>query len=191
MTASRKKSSSGMAGKATDSVPAKPQISEKVRDLTASYRRVADTQPGSGNQQSFPALLVGSKEQTSEAAAHLAQELQLPLYRIDLSDVVSKYIGETEENLSRLFTAAEEAGAVLFFEEADALFGKSTKVKDSHDRFANTEVHFLLRKLEQYRGLAILATNSKAALDDPLLRRFAFSLEFPVPGGTRRRKHRR
>ena len=97
------------------------------------------------------------------------------------SQVVSKYIGETEKNLSRVFDAAESGGAVLFFDEADALFGKRSEVKDSHDRYANIEVSYLLQRMEAYRGLAILTTNMKQALDTAFLRRLRFIIEFPFP----------
>ena len=96
--------------------------------------------------------------------------------------MVSKYIGETEKNLGRLFEAAEAGGAVLFFDEADALFGKRSEVKDSHDRYANLEVDYLLQRMETYRGLAVLATNHKAALDPAFLRRLRFVVTFPFPG---------
>jgi SpoVK/Ycf46/Vps4 family AAA+-type ATPase len=99
------------------------------------------------------------------AAEVLAGELRLDLYRIDLSSVISKYIGETEKNLRRLFDAAEEGGVILLFDEADALFGKRSEVKDSHDRHANIEISYLLQRMEAYRGLAILTTNMKEALD--------------------------
>jgi hypothetical protein len=115
------------------------------------------------------------------AAEVLAAELRLDLYRIDLSQVVSKYIGETEKNLRRVFDAAEEGGAVLLFDEADALFGKRTEVKDSHDRYANIEVSYLLQRMESYRGLAILTTNMKEALDTAFLRRIRFIVQFPFP----------
>ena len=115
------------------------------------------------------------------AAEVLAAELRLDLYRIDLSQVVSKYIGETEKNLRRVFDAAEEGGAVLLFDEADALFGKRSEVKDSHDRYANIEVGFLLQRMEAYRGLAILTTNMKEALDRAFLRRIRFVVQFPFP----------
>ena len=101
------------------------------------------------------------------AAEVIADELGLDLYRIDLSAVVSKYIGETEKNLRRLFDAAEDGGAILFFDEADALFGKRSEVKDSHDRYANIEINYLLQRMEAYRGLAILATNMKTARSTP------------------------
>ena len=116
------------------------------------------------------------------AAEVLANHLKLPLYRIDLSAVVSKYIGETEKNLARLFDAAEQGGAILFFDEADALFGRRSEVKDSHDRYANIEVNYLLQRLESFKGLAILATNMKGALDSAFLRRIRFVVNFPFPG---------
>ncbi len=115
------------------------------------------------------------------AAEVLANELGLDLYRIDLSQVVSKYIGETEKNLRRVFDAAEEGGAVLLFDEADALFGKRSEVKDSHDRYANIEVSYLLQRMEAYRGLAILTTNMKEAVDSAFLRRIRFVVQFPFP----------
>ncbi len=115
------------------------------------------------------------------AAEVLANELRLDLYRIDLSQVVSKYIGETEKNLRRVFDAAEESGAVLLFDEADALFGKRSEVKDSHDRYANIEVSYLLQRMEEYRGLAVLTTNLKTALDKAFLRRLRFVVQFPFP----------
>jgi hypothetical protein len=115
------------------------------------------------------------------AAEILATELELDLFRIDLSAVVSKYIGETEKNLRRVFDAAEEGGAVLLFDEADALFGKRSEVKDSHDRYANVEISYLLQRMEAYRGLAILTTNMKEALDPAFLRRLRFVVQFPFP----------
>ena len=116
------------------------------------------------------------------AAEVIANDLRLDLYRIDLSAVVSKYIGETEKNLRRVFDAAEDGGAILFFDEADALFGKRSEVKDSHDRYANIEINYLLQRMEAYRGLAILATNMKSALDPAFLRRLRFIVNFPFPG---------
>ncbi|HEY5867717.1 MAG TPA: ATP-binding protein, partial [Candidatus Tectomicrobia bacterium] len=115
------------------------------------------------------------------AAEVLANALRLDLYHIDLSAVVSKYIGETERNLRRVFDAAEEGGAILLFDEADALFGKRSEVKDSHDRYANLEVSYLLQRMEAYRGLAILTTNMKTALDQAFLRRLRFVVQFPFP----------
>jgi hypothetical protein len=122
------------------------------------------------------------------AAEVLANELGLALYRIDLSAVVSKYIGETEKNLRRLFDAAEDAGAILLFDEADALFGKRSEVKDSHDRYANIEVSYLLQRMEAYSGLAILTTNHKAALDAAFQRRLRFVVHFPFPDQAQRER---
>ena len=120
------------------------------------------------------------------AAEVLANAVSLDLYRVDLSSIVSKYIGETEKNLRRIFDAAEAGGAVLLFDEADALFGKRSEVKDSHDRYANVEVSYLLQRMESYRGLAILTTNMKSALDTAFLRRIRFIVEFPFPDATQR-----
>jgi hypothetical protein len=128
------------------------------------------------------ALFVGASGVGKTLAAEaLAHELKLDLYRIDLSAVVSKYIGETEKNLRRVFEAAEEGGAILLFDEADALFGKRSEVKDSHDRYANIEVSYLLQRMEAYQGLAILTTNMKDALDGAFLRRLRFIVQFPFP----------
>ncbi len=120
------------------------------------------------------------------AAEVLANELALDLYRIDLASVVSKYIGETEKNLRRVFDAAEDGGAILLFDEADALFGKRSEVKDSHDRYANIEISYLLQRMESYRGLAVLTTNMKSALDKAFLRRLRFIVEFPFPDAAQR-----
>lgn len=116
------------------------------------------------------------------AAEVIANALRMHLYRIDLSSVVSKYIGETEKNLRRLFDAAEQGGAILFFDEADALFGKRSEVKDSHDRYANIEINYLLQRMEAFSGLAILATNMKSALDTAFMRRLRFVVNFQFPG---------
>jgi hypothetical protein len=116
------------------------------------------------------------------AAEVIANALELDLYRIDLSAVVSKYIGETEKNLRKLFNAAEDSGAIIFFDEADALFGKRSEVKDSHDRYANIEINYLLQRMESYQGVAILATNMKSALDKAFVRRLRFIVDFPFPG---------
>jgi ATPase family protein associated with various cellular activities (AAA) len=117
--------------------------------------------------------------QRSVAAQTLAHNLGKDLYRTDLNAVVSEYIGETEKNLGRVFNAAKDGHAVLFFDEADALFGKRTDVKDSHDRCASTEINYLLRRSEKYAGLTILATSNRTKIDKRLLRRFHFII--PVP----------
>ena len=112
------------------------------------------------------------------AASVLSRELRQDLYRVDLSQVVSKYIGETEKNLDRVFAAARQAGAILLFDEADALFGKRSDVNDSHDRYANLEISYLLDRFESYRGIAILATNRKTNLEPACKRRFGLIIEF-------------
>ncbi len=115
------------------------------------------------------------------AAEIIASELQLDLYKIDLSQVVSKYIGETEKNLDRIFTAAENANIILLFDEADALFGKRSEVKDAHDRYANLEIAYLLQKMEEYEGITILTSNLRQNLDEAFTRRIRFIVEFPFP----------
>jgi len=115
------------------------------------------------------------------AAQIMAHELGIDLYRIDLSTVVSKYIGETEKNLEKIFREASESNAILFFDEADSIFGKRSEVKDAHDRYANIEVGYLLQRMEDYSGVAILATNLRANLDEAFTRRLQFIINFPFP----------
>jgi hypothetical protein len=135
------------------------------------------------------ALFVGpSGTGKTMAADVVAGELGLDLYKIDLATVVSKYIGETEKNLERIFSAAESANAVLFFDEADAIFGKRSEVRDAHDRYANLEIAYLLQRMEQYDGIAILATNLRENLDDAFLRRLHFIVEFPMPAEAHRER---
>ena len=122
------------------------------------------------------------------AAEIVAREVGLGLYQVDLSGIVSKYIGETEKNLERVFAAAEEASAILFFDEADALFGKRSEVRDSHDRYANIEISYLLQRMDAYDGVAILATNLRHNLDEAFIRRLAFTVHFPFPDGADRRR---
>jgi hypothetical protein len=133
------------------------------------------------------ALFTGASGTGKTTAAEvLVRDLALDLYRVDLAAVVSKYIGETEKNLSRIFAAAEEGGAVLLFDEADALFGKRGEVRDSHDRYANVEVSYLLQRMETYRGLSILTTNLKENLDPAFLRRIGTVVDFPFPDRAQR-----
>jgi len=133
------------------------------------------------------ALFAGSSGTGKTMAAEvLGNELQLDVYRIDLSSVIDKYIGETEKNLKRIFDAAEGGGVILLFDEADALFGKRTEVKDSHDRHANVGVSYLLQRMEAYRGLAVLTTNLKNSLDQAFLRRLRFVVQFPFPDSEQR-----
>jgi SpoVK/Ycf46/Vps4 family AAA+-type ATPase len=135
------------------------------------------------------ALFAGSSGTGKTLTAEIiARELGLDLFKINLSGVVSKYIGETEKNLERIFAAAENANAILFFDEADALFGKRSEVRDAHDRYANIEVAYLLQKIEQYEGLAILASNLRSNLDEAFVRRLAFIIHFPFPDEVDRRR---
>jgi SpoVK/Ycf46/Vps4 family AAA+-type ATPase len=135
------------------------------------------------------ALLAGpSGTGKTMAAQVIAHELGLELFAIDLSGVVSKYIGETEKNLDAIFRAAEGTDAVLLFDEADALFGKRSEVRDSHDRYANLEVSYLLQRMEAHDGVAILATNLRQNLDEAFLRRLAFTIRFPFPEEEERRR---
>jgi hypothetical protein len=169
-----------------------PQLA-MLREIAAHVRQRAKVYQTWGFAQKcarglgISALFAGASGTGKTLAAEvLANELRLDLYRIDLSQVVSKYIGETEKNLRRVFDAAEEGGAILLFDEADALFGKRSEVKDSHDRYANIEVSYLLQRMEAYRGLAILTTNMKDALDPAFLRRIRFVVQFPFPDAAER-----
>jgi hypothetical protein len=156
-------------------------VAAHVRHRTTVYERWGFAGRGSRGL-GISAMFAGASGTGKTMAAEvLADDLRLDLYRIDLSAVVSKYIGETEKNLRRIFDAAEEAGAILLFDEADALFGKRSEVRDSHDRYANIEVSYLLQRMECYRGLAILTTNMKSAVDTAFLRRIRFVVQFPWP----------
>jgi hypothetical protein len=142
-----------------------------------------------GRGRGISALFSGASGTGKTMAAEiLAAHLELDLYRIDLAGVVSKYVGETEKNLRRIFDAAERSGPILFFDEADALFGTRTEVRDSHDRYANVEINYLLQRMEGFTGLAILATNRRAALDSAFLRRLRFVIDFPFPSPADRRR---
>ena len=157
------------------------EIAAQVRQRTTVYDRWGFAEK-SGRGLGISVLFSGpSGTGKTMAAEVLANELRVDLYAIDLSAVVSKYIGETEKNLRRVFDAAEAGAAILLFDEADALFGKRSEVKDSHDRYANIEVSYLLQRMEAYRGLAILTTNNKTALDAAFLRRLRFVVNFPFP----------
>lgn len=157
------------------------EMTAQVKQRTTVYDTWAFAVRGA-NGLGISALFAGASGTGKTMAAEvLANELRLDLYRIDLSQVVSKYIGETEKNLRRVFEAAEIGGAILLFDEADALFGKRSEVKDSHDRYANIEVSYLLQRMEAYRGLAILTTNLRSAIDDAFLRRIRFVVQFPFP----------
>jgi vesicle-fusing ATPase len=157
------------------------EIVEAMKNLTRVHYEWGTAR--AWNEGGLAALFAGPPGTGKTMAAEvIAGELSLPLYRIDLSQVVNKYIGETEKNLRRLFDAADASDVILFFDEADALFGKRTEVKDAHDRYANLEISYLLERMERFKGLAILATNRKKDLDEAFLRRLRFVVEFPLPG---------
>src|SRR5664279_2415749 len=135
-----------------------------------------------GRGNGLSALFTGpSGTGKTMAAEVVACDLELDLYKVDLAGVVSKYIGETEKNLARVFAEAETSNAILFFDEADALFGKRTEVSDAHDRYANIETSFLLQKMEEYEGVVILATNLRENMDEAFTRRIHFIVDFPFP----------
>ena len=168
---------------------------DALRQLAAQVRQRGVVHGTWGFAERYPrglgvtALFAGASGTGKTLAAEvLARELDLDLYQIDLSGVVSKYIGETEKNLRRVFDAAQESGAVLLFDEADSLFGKRSEVRDSHDRYANIEISYLLQRMESYLGLAILTTNMKHALDPAFLRRIRFIVQFPFPDTAERRR---
>jgi ATP-dependent 26S proteasome regulatory subunit len=179
---------------AWDDIVLPDDLARQLRELADQVAARAQVYEGWGFGKRMPrgrgigALFSGpSGTGKTMAAEILANHLQLDLYRTDLAGVVSKYIGETEKNLRKVFDAAEQSGAILFFDEADALFGKRSEVRDSHDRYANIEVNYLLQRMEEYRGLAILCTNRRAALDRAFLRRLRFVVEFPFPDCEHRR----
>jgi hypothetical protein len=163
------------------------QIAAHVRQRARVHDEWGFAEHGLRSGIGVSALFCGeSGTGKSLAAEVLAHELGLDLYRIDLSCVVSKYIGETEKNLRRVFDAAEDSGSILLFDEADALFGKRSEVKDSHDRYANIEISYLLQRMEAYRGLAVLTTNMKRSLDRAFQRRLRFIITFPFPDSDHR-----
>lgn len=178
-----------------DDIVLPEDVGQQLHEIAAqvSYRGRVYREWGFGAQlvrgSGLSALFSGvSGTGKTMAAEVLAKHLRLDLYRVDLAGVVNKYIGETEKNLRVIFSDAERYGAILFFDEADALFGRRTEIKDSHDRFANIEVNYLLQRMEEYRGLSILATNRKADLDRAFLRRLRFLVDFPFPGADQRRR---
>lgn len=178
-----------------DDIVLPPDTFRQLREMCAhvEHRHVVYERWGFGRKlamgKGLMALFAGQSGTGKTMAAEvLAGTLGLDLYKIDLSGVVSKYIGETEKNLSRIFAEAETSNAILFFDEADALFGKRSEVKDSHDRYANIEIAFLLQKMEEYEGAVILATNLKMNLDEAFMRRMHFVVDFPMPEEDDRRR---
>lgn len=158
------------------------QLNEIQQWIDCSHELVSDPQLGKKIKLGFKVLFYGSPGTGKTLAATLiGKKTGRDVYRIDLSTVVSKYIGETEKNLSKLFDRAERKNWILFFDEADALFGKRTNVKDSHDRYANQEVSYLLQRIEYFDGMIILATNMKSNIDSAFMRRFQNIVHFPIP----------
>jgi len=170
-----------------------PKQEMQFAELIKAMKSLTEVHYGWGtarawNEGGISALFAGASGTGKTMAAEiLAIELDLPMYRIDLSQVVNKYIGETEKNLKAVFDVADTSDMILFFDEADALFGKRTEVHDSHDRYANIEISYLLERMERFKGLAILATNRKNDLDEAFLRRLRFVLDFPMPDEAQRK----
>ena len=178
-----------------DALIATPETEAQLREICARVangervRRDWTRDSIHARRSGITALFTGPSGTGKTLACEvIARELGFDLFRIDLAAVVSKYIGETEKNLDRVFTAAAHANAVLFFDEADALFGKRSEVKDAHDRYANVETAYLLQKMEQFDGLAILATNLKQNLDEAFTRRLTFCVNFAFPEASERRR---
>jgi hypothetical protein len=172
-----------------------PAILDQIKDIVSAIRLRHQVYSGWGFNKRLVwgtgmVILLSGAAGTGKTmtAGIMARDLGLDLYKIDLSGVVSKYIGETEKNLDRIFQAARSANAILFFDEADALFGKRSEVKDAHDRYANIEVAYLLQKMEEHDGVMILATNLSRNLDEAFARRMHYILEFPLPDPRAREK---
>lgn len=178
-----------------DDIVLPPEVVHDLKAAVAQIRHSARVYGAYGMARKYPrgrgvSVLLSGPSGTGKtmAAEVVARDLDLDLFRVDLSRIVSKYIGETEKNLRAVFDAAETSGAVLFFDEADALFGKRSEVKDSHDRYANIEVSYLLQRMESYSGLAILATNMKNYFDPSFMRRIRYVIDVPFPDAEARRK---
>ncbi|GAA3903962.1 hypothetical protein GCM10022276_23250 [Sphingomonas limnosediminicola] len=172
-----------------DQLDLPPAQLSQLRKLAGGARRASRTgernarRTTGSEDASVTALFAGASGTGKSMASQLiAAGLGVDLYRVDMSRVVSKYIGETEKNLRRVFDAAEGSGAALLLEEADALFGKRSDVRDSHDRYANTVVSYLLQRMEDHDGPVILTTNHKQDIDAAFLRRLRYIVDFPFPG---------
>lgn len=170
-----------------------PAQRAQFNEVAGAMRALTEVHYGWGtarawNESGVAVLFAGPPGTGKTMAAEvLAASLEMPMYRIDLSQVVNKYIGETEKNLKRLFDAADSADAILFFDECDALFGRRTEVRDAHDRYANVEISYLLERMERFKGLGILATNRRKDIDEAFLRRLRYIVEFPMPDARERR----
>lgn len=163
------------------------EVLHAIRALTAVHYRWGTERVW--NEGGIPVLFAGPPGTGKTMGAEiLASELDLPMYRIDLSQVVNKYIGETEKNLKRIFDAADVSDTLLLFDEADAIFGKRMEARDAQDRWANLEISYLLERMERFKGVAVLATNRKKDLDDAFLRRLRYIVDFPLPGAEERRR---
>jgi hypothetical protein len=162
------------------------EICDQVRHRQTVYGRWGFSHKQSGGKGLCVLFHGPSGTGKTLAAEVIGNELRLDVYKIDLSTVVSKYIGETEKNLSRVFEEAETSNGILFFDEADALFGKRSEVKDAHDRYANIEINYLLQRVEEFDGLVILATNLRKNIDEAFFRRMNFAVEFPLPDESNR-----
>jgi len=155
-------------------------VPKPLQEIHALLNNQESSRSSKKNKTGKSVLFHGPKKSgKTTMAALLALQAGKELYKVDLSKLVSKYIGETEKNLSVLFQLAEDKGWILFFDEADALFGKRSEVKDSHDRYANFEVSYLNQKMEQHKGMIILASNLKSNLDPAFIRRMRFIVKFP------------
>jgi hypothetical protein len=178
-----------------DDIVLQPDVRAQLHELADQVQHRAQVYEawgfgaGLGRGRGITALFAGQSGTGKTMAAEIiARHLHLDLFRVDLAGVVSKYVGETEKNLRQVFDAAQSSGAILLFDEADALFGTRTEVRDSHDRYANLEINYLLQAMEDYAGLAILATNRRSALDAAFLRRLRFIVDFPFPDAQARRQ---
>jgi SpoVK/Ycf46/Vps4 family AAA+-type ATPase len=178
----------------SDELVLPPAQQRQFEELVTAMRTLSEVHArwGTGrvwDEAGISALFAGPPGTGKTMAAEvLAAQLDLPMFRVDLSQVVNKYIGETEKNLRLLFDSIEESDALLFFDEADSLFGQRMQVRNAHDRYANLEVSYLLQRMERFRGVAILATNRRKDLDEAFLRRLRFVLEFPLPDAPERKR---
>ncbi|MEO5781910.1 MAG: ATP-binding protein [Ginsengibacter sp.] len=155
------------------------KLKAQINELKSCLQHKGRSTAGENSRKGYPVLFYGQGKDKSTVAILLGKVAGIDVYRIDLSIVVSKYIGETEKNIASVFKKAENKNWILFFDEADALFGKRTDVRDAHDRYANQEVTYLLQRMEDYNGMVILATNKKNNIDDAFIRRFSYVINFP------------